>query len=83
MTLGKHVGDSAAFLPQLLSDRPDLRSDFVLLERVSALDVGEPGCLPPTAVEDLTCRRDPVRVPRSWVGCDLQEDLGKEGGRTP
>ena len=37
----------------------------------------------PTAVEDLTCRRDAIiTVVRLRVIRDLQKDLGKEGGRS-
>ena len=70
-------------MTQLLGDGPDLCGYLVLLKRVGAVDVGEPDCLAPTAIEDLTCRCDAITVVRFGVLRDLQENLGKKGGRAP
>ena len=42
-----------------------------------------PTALPQPRSRISRVRRDPVRVPRGRVGCNLQKDLGKEGGRAP
>ena len=80
---GERFLAGVAFAAQLLGDRLDLGCDLVYPQGISPFDAGERGSLAPAAIEELRSGRDPVTVSRLGIQGDLQEDLGKDEGRTP